>query len=117
MKKLLFLFSIVLFTSCGCMYSQVPPQTIFVDENCQGIVPNYIPMFTYSDNCRVDTVFQVPDPGYVLSSFENSVNVQIIVVDEFQNVSSTVFPVTLVDSSGPVIVYKFEIVSKRIVLK
>ena len=60
---------------------------------------------------------QVPDPGYILSSFENSVNVQIIVVDEFQNVSSTVFPVTLVDSSGPVIVYKFEIVSKRIVLK
>ena len=81
MKKILLIISAVLLSSCACVYSQVPPQTIYVDENCQGLIPDYVPMFTYSDNCKVDTVWQVPAPGYVLSSFENSVNVQIIAVD------------------------------------
>lgn len=106
MKKLFILFTLALIlSSCACVIGQVPPQTIYINANCQGVVPDYLPMFTFSDNCQVDTIFQDPAPGYILTSEANSVNVQIIVTDVFNNFSTTMFPVTVIDTICPEIKY------------
>lgn len=114
MKHLLILLAFAL-SGCTCVMSQsVPPQIIYVDANCQGVIPDYTGMFTYTDNCRIDTVFQYPEAGYILTSEENSVNMQIIAVDEFLNASTVIFPVTVVDTISPQILYNSSIVSFKL---
>jgi hypothetical protein len=110
MRTLLILF-VLLFSGCACVIGQVPPQTIYINANCQGVVPDYLPLFTFSDNCQVDTAFQDPAPGYILTAAANSVNVQIIVTDVFNNFSTVMFPVTVVDTICPTIAYQGTIIS------
>ena len=107
MKKVLILSVLAfLLSSCACVIGQVPPpQDIYIDENCQAIVPDYTYLFTYTDNCKIDTVFQYPEAGYILTAEENSIWLQIIAVDEFVNVTTVMFPVTVRDSIGPEIFY------------
>jgi hypothetical protein len=106
MKKLVILSTILLLMSgCVCTFSQVPPQTIYINANCQGVVPDFRPIFTYSDNCKIDTIIQDPAPGYILTAEANSVNMQIIVLDVFNNFSTTMFPVTVFDTICPEIFY------------
>lgn len=117
MKKLLFILAIAL-TGCTCVMSQtIPPQEIPINAGCQGIVPDFRALFTYTDNCGIDTVMQEPAPGYILTAEENSINIQIIALDVFNNFSTVTFPATVVELIPPVIRYNSEIVSINSPLK
>lgn len=102
MKKLLFLLSVVLFSGCGCIMSQtIPPQYLQIDESCGAALPDYLPMFRFTDNCRVDTVWQSPTRGTWLTVPTTTVLIRAI--DNFNNHTDVMFTVTLTDTIGPVI--------------
>ena len=104
MKKALILFSVMLLaSSCTCLLSQIPPQYIIVDENCQALLPDYIPQVTVTDNCAIASVVQTPEPGYVLDAANQSVEVKIRATDAFGNFSEMSFMVTAKDETPPVI--------------
>lgn len=102
MKKILILFSVLLLaSSCTCMLAQIPPQYVFVDENCQAALPDYRTQVTVTDNCSNFTVTQTPEPGYVLDAANQSVEVVIRATDAFSNFSEISFVVTAKDSIPP----------------
>jgi len=105
MKKLLFLSLLALIASgCSCILSQIPPQYIYADANCSGVLPNYIPQVTVSDNCGNVTVIQIPAAGFVLNATNQSTNVIIRAKDAFNNTSEVNFTVTLLDTVPPTII-------------
>ena len=102
MKKLLFLLSIILLSSCSCLLSQVPPLTLQISEGCGAAMPDYRPMLRWSDNCRVDTVEQTPTPGTWLTEKFNTVHFRAY--DNFQNYTDALTSLELIDTIGPVLV-------------
>lgn len=105
MKKALILFSVMLLaSSCTCLLSQIPPQYVLVNENCQAPLPDYIPQVTVTDNCGVATIIQTPEPGYILDAANQSVEVKIRATDVFGNFSEVSFMVTAKDETPPVII-------------
>ena len=103
MKKLLFLLPILL-CGCSCLLSQIPPQTIYVGENCQGVIPDYRPIVIATDNCEGLTLEQNPLPGTILGVNNPAVDVEIVGTDAFGNVSNTLtVPVILIDTIAPVL--------------
>ncbi len=103
MKKLLILLVSVAFTSCKCVLSQVPPQVIYADADCQAQLPNYLEQVVASDNCELFAVTQTPEPGYVLDAQNQVVNVTIRAQDVFNNSTEVTFSVTLLDTIPPVL--------------
>ena len=107
MKKIAILLGIVAMYSCTCQIaiSQVPPQYLLVDENCQAVLPDYTTAeyITVTDNCGVKSTVQTPDPGYVLNAVNQTVTVVIRATDNFGNFSETSFTVTAKDEQPPVI--------------
>lgn len=102
MKKLLFLLSVIIFSSCSCMIGQVPSQSLWVDETCGAALPDYRPLLTWSDNCGIDTVTQDPTPGSWLTERYNTVLIRAI--DNFENYSDVMFQVELLDTTPPELV-------------
>lgn len=92
-------------TSCGCLLSQVPPQTLYVNQNCEGILPDYRTKVIVTDNCPAGTILtQTPAAGTVLGILNPSVTVVITAKDAFGNVSKPLnIPVVLVDTVAPVL--------------
>ena len=101
MKKLVFLLVVVLLSSCKCLIGQIPPQYLYVDENCGAAMPDYIPKFTYTDNCGIDTVWQSPTKGTWLTQPVN--NAMIRAIDRFGNYTDILFTVNLIDTIPPTI--------------
>jgi len=103
MKKLLILLALVLtLGGCTCIMSQsIPPQFIYVDETCGAAMPDYLPKFTFSDNCEIDTVWQSPTRGTWLTV--PTTNAMIRAIDNFGNFTDLLFNVTLVDTVPPTI--------------
>lgn len=106
MKKLFILSVLALLISgCTCIMSQsIPPQFLQVDQTCGAALPDYIPMFEYTDNCAIDTVWQSPTRGTWLT--EPTTAVLIRAIDKFNNHTDVMFNVTLVDAIPPVITLK-----------
>jgi len=104
MKKATILL-MILFTGCKCLLSQIPPQYLYVDNDCQAVLPNYVEKVAVSDNCQLATVIQTPSPGFLLNSTVMSTNVNIKATDIFGNSSQVNFTVSLVDTIAPVINY------------
>jgi len=77
MRKIFLLLSVIL-SGCSCLLSQVPPQTIYVDENCEGVIPDYRGIVIASDNCPGLTLEQIPVPGTILSVENPGANVEVI---------------------------------------
>jgi ELWxxDGT repeat protein len=73
-------------------------QTVFVDSNCQFILPDYMPLLTVTDNCGVDTVIQSPTAGTVFNKGA-VITVNIIATDINGNNSTCSFIITV---EGPV---------------
>lgn len=71
MKKLLFLLSIVLLSSCTCLLSQIPPQYIYINENCEAVLPDYLTKVTATDNCNLASLIQIPEGGSILTNMVN----------------------------------------------
>jgi hypothetical protein len=102
MKKLAIIFSLVMFmASCTCTMSQIPPQYIYVNASCGAALPDYLPMFTFTDNCEIDTVWQSPTRGTWLTVPTTTVLIRAI--DNFNNHTDLMFTVTLVDTIAPTI--------------
>lgn len=101
MKKILFLLSIVLLSSCTCVLSQIPPQYIYIGESCQATLPDYLPMVTATDNCSLASLTQIPEGGTVLT--EQISGVEIRATDNTGNHTSINFNVILIDTIPPVI--------------
>lgn len=101
MKKLLFLLSIILLSSCTCLIGQIPPQYLYVDETCGAAMPDYLTKIRVTDNCEIDTVWQSPTRGTWLTQPAN--NAMIRAIDRFGNHTDVLFTVNLIDTVPPVI--------------
>lgn len=101
MKTILFALAFLL-SSCTCLFTQVPPQYLYVDNTCGAALPDYLPKFTYSDNCEIDTVWQSPTRGTWLTVPTTTVLIRAI--DKFNNHTDIMFNVTLIDSVPPKII-------------
>lgn len=105
MKKLLFILTIILCSSCTCLLSQIPPQTIYADQNCQGILPDYTTRIVATDNCLgAVIVSQTPVAGTLLTVSNPAVTVTLVATDAFGNKSKPLnVSVVLLDTVPPVL--------------
>jgi hypothetical protein len=103
MKKILFLLSIVLFSSCTCVLSQIPPQYIYVGENCEAVLPDYLTKVTATDNCSLASLIQIPQAGTVLTASQTVTDVEVRATDSQGNHTSINFNVILIDTIPPII--------------
>lgn len=79
------------------------PIDLFVDNNCEALLPDYTGLAVTSDNCSgVLTVIQNPVPGTIVTP-ASDVIVFLDVVDEFGNSSQCQFTQTVFDDIDPVI--------------
>jgi hypothetical protein len=102
MKKLLFIFAILL-SGCSCILGQIPPQYIYSDSSgCTAILPDYRPMLPVRDNCKLASVIQIPAAGYVITADTMIVNVIIRATDVSGNSSQRNFNVILIDTIAPI---------------
>lgn len=101
MKKLLFLFSLIL-SSCSCLIGQIPPQYLHVDSTCGAALPDLRPMLIWEDNCGIDTVEQTPTPGSWLTQKYNTILIRAI--DNFGNYTDVLTSVELIDTIPPKLV-------------
>jgi len=102
MKKMILILFAAIMTSCTCVMSQIPPQSLYVDESCGAALPDYRLRMTFTDNCQIDTVEQTPTPGSWLTQRYNTVLIRAI--DNFQNHTDVLFSVELIDTIGPALV-------------
>lgn len=103
MKKLLFIFAAAIITSCTCMMSQsIPPQNLYVSEECGVAMPDYLPKFLFTDNCQIDTVWQSPTRGTWLTAPTTSAMIRAI--DNFGNFTDLLFTINLIDTVPPEII-------------
>lgn len=96
----------VLFIGCNCL-SQIPPQYIYIDEDCKAVLPDYRDFFEFSDNCAVKDTIQLPAPGTPLTIILNPIStVEIVIRDYSNNTDFVQFDVILVDTIPPIITPK-----------
>lgn len=103
MKKIFIILVAAMLTSCGCLLSQVPPQVIYVDQNCQGRLPDYTKVVTASDNCGTVVLTQTPAANTLLDVATPAMVVTVTGTDRFGNRAQIVINVTLVDTVPPVL--------------
>ena len=102
MKNKALLFLAILLTSCSnCLLSQIPPQYLFVGNDCQAVLPDYLSRVTATDNCNLATLVQIPESGTILTSAQAVYPVEIRATDSLGNHSSVNFSVILVDTIPP----------------
>lgn len=106
MKKLIYILTlvvVVLTASCSCVLSQVPPQTIYADANCEATLPDYRPQVLASDNCGDVTLSQAPEPGTLLTPANPALDVLITATDQFGNTAFLNIPVSMIDTIPPIL--------------
>jgi len=102
MKRLIFILTVFLMTSCTCMIAQIPPLTLQITEDCGAAMPDYRGLLIFTDNCRVDTVTQDPTPGTWLTTKFNTVHFRAY--DNFQNYTDALTSLELIDTIPPVLI-------------
>lgn len=105
MKTLLLILSVIFLSGCSCILSQIPPQTVYANDNCQGFIPDYRPMIVISDNCPDGVVLvQMPLPGTIVDDVHPSITVNIWGDDASGNRSNVIeIPVLLIDTVPPIL--------------
>lgn len=104
MKRLLgFIVIAIILAACNVCLSQIPDQLVFVDANCEALLPDYAPDVIVIDNCDNATITQVPAPGTLLTSTQPITNVVMTASDISGNSNSINFNVILVDTIAPTI--------------
>ena len=103
MKKLIGFLVVAVLTACTCL-SQIPDQLIYVDENCEAVMPDFRPHVVVADNCDNATITQTPYVGSLLDSGQPQVQVVIKASDISGNESNEIrFNVVLLDTISPVL--------------
>lgn len=93
----------LLMSSCACIMSQgIPPQNLYVGADCGAAAPDYRMLLTFSDNCGIDTIEQMPTPGSWLTERYNTILVRAW--DRFENHTDVLISVELVDTIPPSLV-------------
>ena len=75
------------------------------DNNCQFIVPEYrtpTHIISSSDNCGIDTIYQVPNPGTVITG-AGTYPITFTAEDAAGNTADCSFNVTIADNTPPVV--------------
>jgi len=104
MKKLLIFLVVAGMIACDCL-SQIPIQYVYIDENCEAVLPDYRTKVKVRDNCVVTDTIQYPAPGTVIDFANGIINVQIDAIDGSDNVGSIDFDVMAIDTIKPVITF------------
>jgi len=81
--------------------------TIYLNENCEAIVPNYTHLATISDNCTDDEfliVTQTPSPGTIFTEPNVTHTITLVVDDGNGNTAECTFEMTVFDSTEPLII-------------
>ena len=102
MKKMILILFAAIMTSCTCVMSQIPSQSLYVDQSCGAALPDYRLRMTFTDNCQIDTVEQTPTPGTWLTQRYNTILIRAY--DNFQNFTDVMISVELIDTIGPALV-------------
>jgi hypothetical protein len=102
MKKFLLAVLPMFLYGC-CALSQIPPQVVYVDQNCQAALPDYRLSVVASDNCGDVTLMQFPEPGTILGADTPALDVTIQGVDRFGLITEITVPVTLIDTIPPIL--------------
>ncbi len=78
-------------------------QDVYVDDNCEYIIPDYRDEISITDNCEIAQITQSPEPGFVMSTNNPSVSTSITIVAEdlSGNKSTCTFSLTAVDNTPP----------------
>jgi len=100
MKKLIIFLVIAGCYACSC-WPQIPTQYIQADQNCEGVLPNYLEFVTVKDNCQDITPTQDPLPGTILDAVNPWITVTLEARDAFNNIDQKKFNVILTDSISP----------------
>jgi len=101
-RKTIQFLIIAILTGCTCL-GQIPPQTIYVDQNCEAQLPDYTLIATVSDNCEGATISQDPPPGTVLDFANPALNVTVTAEDAFGNQDQVTFEVLALDTIPPIL--------------
>ena len=102
MKKIIGFLIVAALAACTCL-SQIPDQLVYVDQNCEAVMPDYTSEVIVIDNCDNASVIQVPVAGVVLTSAMPTTQVVITANDISGNSASISFNVILVDTIAPTI--------------
>jgi len=106
MRKLFILTIVMLLaSSCTCLIAQIPPQYLFVNQNCEAVLPDYTTdeYVKLEDNCSIKSITQTPAIGTVLTIANPEVIVTIRATDVFDLFTEVSFLVTLKDNQPPTI--------------
>lgn len=103
MRKLIIFLIVAVIVGCDCL-SQIPTQTIYADENCEAVLPNYLQYITVKDNCEGVLLTQIPLPGEMLSAGNPWVTVVITATDISGLRDVEEFTVTMIDTIPPEII-------------
>jgi gliding motility-associated-like protein len=77
---------------------------IYVDNNCDGLIANYIPLAIVNDNCPGTIFSQSPAAGFVVSGQMVVTPVTITATDPSGNFATCLFNTTTIDTILPTII-------------
>jgi len=97
MKKFLQFLAFGILYGCTCL-GQLPTQYVYVDENCNAVLPDYSQLVMVQDNCNNPSLYQAPEPGTIITE---TTNVEMKAVDVYGNHSEMYFDVVLLDTIPP----------------
>lgn len=78
-----------------------PNDTIYVDQNCDAVVPNYITQTSVMDNCSPPSITQSPAPQDLLGVGIHTVRIDI--EDDGGNMDSCFVELTVLDTIAPMV--------------
>ena len=90
----------------NCPYDNL---IIYVDDNCDALLPDYTTTIQVDENCGPMTMSQLPAPGTVYTAAD-VVTVTVTATDQDGNSSSCTFDVDVVDDIDPVVTCPGDIV-------
>lgn len=80
-----------------------PSQTIYLDNNCESIIPDYSAMASATDNCDPNPTLYQSDVGALLNGAD-TLDVYIIGSDINGNIDSCMFSIYILDTISPTII-------------
>jgi len=85
--------------------------TIYLNEMCNAIVPDYLTTLSFSDNCTSSDemdLTQSPAPGAIFNIDDEIVDITILVNDGNGNITTCMHQLTVLDTISPEVLYTGE---------
>ena len=106
MKKILFLFTVILLSSCNktCLLSQVATQTITAGTNCSAPIPDFKGLVTVTAGCSGSVLTQTPLPGTIITAPNTTVVLKATSPNGKWSQTSFLMIMNIIDTITPQIV-------------